>query len=80
MIKIKNTTRVRVVSSCLFCRGYTILNTTFRQLAQHREGMHAQKVWPEKSAGWRETMISGAHEYCFDIAFADDDDEEEIIA
>ena len=65
---------IRILTICPFCKGEAILNSTVKQYIAHREGIHVQDAWPEKSIGWRETMINGAHSYCFDEVFKDEEE------
>lgn len=48
-----------------------------RDVERWRDGEMVQHVWPNLTPGQRETIISGAHEKCFDEVFADPADEAE---
>ncbi len=67
-----------IIKHCTFCGGQTHLRSSSQQMVDWMTGTHAQNAWPEKSAGWRETMISGTHGFCFDEAFAEPEDDDHI--
>ena len=69
-----DTITVRVLSRCVMCGGESILIVDPQQVAKYNAGAFVQDVWPEKSADWRETWISGSHGYCFDHVFKDEEE------
>jgi hypothetical protein len=61
---------LRLTFICPFCRGesqVTVAENKWRSWSQGKG--YVQDVFPELSAGERETLINGSHEACFDKAF-----------
>ena len=61
--------------TCPICGLVSRVMVPTAALLRWRNGAFAQDAFPMLSAGERETVISGAHEACFDAVFAPDDDE-----
>ena len=66
--------RIAVTKHCLFCLGETKLYLNGADIKAYNAGAFVQDVWPDKSMGFRETIITGTHGFCFDEAFKEDDD------
>jgi len=66
--------------TCAFCRQPSTvsgLDPAKVALWDEGRGPHIQDVWPELSAGDRETIQSGLHSVCFDAACPDDEPDED---
>lgn len=61
---------VELQMTCPFCGKPSSIVVDKERFERWQAGEHVQLVWPELTPGERETLISGAHEACFDRAFA----------
>lgn len=41
-----------------------------------RAGAYVQDVWPDKDPAWRERLVSGTHDACWEWMFPSGDEEE----
>lgn len=65
-----------IIKDCVWCKGDSIITMDVANYVNYSQGTHAQHVWPNASAGDRETFISGTHSQCFDEMFPPDEEEE----
>lgn len=63
---------MKVKRTCMFCRKDSSLDgVDIAAFERWQNGELIQHAFPDKSPAWRERLMNGTHEECFDAAFAD---------
>lgn len=58
---------------CILCGKTSTMELDPDKLARYQAGEHVQNVWPEKSPGERELLITGTHPQCWDSMFKEEE-------
>lgn len=60
---------------CIHCHNYTFVPVDEDKWQEYQEGKMAQEVWPDSTPEWREMLISGTHEKCWNEMFPQQEEE-----
>jgi len=60
---------------CPMCHEESLVEMTAEQYSKfrHPSGPHIQEIFPEKSAGERELLITGTHPACWEKMFGEEE-------
>ncbi len=58
---------------CISCGEVSTLELEPEKVRRYEAGEHVQNVWPEKSPGERELLITGTHPDCWDKMFPEEE-------
>lgn len=59
---------------CMLCDASSFVDVTTEEHAAIQATPYIQHAVPHRSEAFRELLISGTHEQCWDSMFADEDD------
>ena len=69
------TQRIEVLTpDCIVCGDATMLRLENDLYLRWLNGELVQDIWPAKTAGEREVMITGTHPVCWEAMFPPEDD------
>lgn len=71
---MSNTVKVET-PVCMVCKQSSVVGLTVEEYDAWSAGAYAQDALPNRSADFREQLITGTHSKCWDDIFGGDDDE-----
>ena len=64
---------------CMFCKKTSQVEITDEEMAAIDAGTKMQYALPERSAEFRELLISGSHPDCWTNAFGSEEDDDSLL-